>query len=88
MILLVGLPGSGKTTVARKLEREHHALRLSLDEWMIPLFGQPETDGKRDAFATTSVDLDRWRAMFDVPDEAELAGSPPAGTTVRLVELA
>jgi hypothetical protein len=119
------------------------------DEWMIPLFGQPESDGKRDVlegrmiilalqllrlntnvvldfgcwareeraalqwlaereettfrlvylpvdrvtqlerierrrtdaphqtFAITSVDLDRWRAMFDVPDDAELAGSPP-----------
>jgi predicted kinase len=37
-----------QATVARKLEREHHALRLSPDEWMIPLFGEPEADGKRD----------------------------------------
>ena len=48
MILVVGLPGSGKTTVARKLEREQHALRLGPDEWMIPLFSEPEADGKRD----------------------------------------
>jgi predicted kinase len=44
----VGLPGSGKTTLARRLAAEQHAVRLSPDEWMIPLFGVPEGDGKRD----------------------------------------
>ncbi len=37
--LMVGLPGSGKTTEARKLEQEYHALRLTTDEWHIRLFG-------------------------------------------------
>ena len=37
--LMVGLPGSGKTTLARKLETEHSALRLTVDEWHIRLFG-------------------------------------------------
>ncbi|MEF2278903.1 AAA family ATPase [Deinococcus sp. YIM 134068] len=46
--LLVGLPGSGKTTLARRLEEEHAALRLTPDEWMTPLFGAGEADGKRD----------------------------------------
>lgn len=45
--LLVGLPGSGKTTLARRLEQEHAALRLTPDEWMEPLFGAGEADGKR-----------------------------------------
>jgi predicted kinase len=36
--LLCGLPGSGKTTVARRLEREHAAVRFTLDEWMLALF--------------------------------------------------
>lgn len=45
--LLVGLPGSGKTTLARRLEAEHRALRLSPDEWMMPLFGAGNVDGKR-----------------------------------------
>jgi predicted kinase len=40
LYLLVGLPGSGKTTKARQLEVEASALRLTLDEWMIPLFGR------------------------------------------------
>lgn len=46
--LTVGLPGVGKTTLARRLAREHGAVRLTPDEWMIPLFGDPEADGKRD----------------------------------------
>jgi predicted kinase len=37
--LMVGLPGSGKTTLARRLEREHAALRLTVDEWHVRLFG-------------------------------------------------
>jgi len=37
--LTVGLPGVGKTTLARDLERASGALRLTPDEWMVPLFG-------------------------------------------------
>ncbi|MGZ4496719.1 MAG: AAA family ATPase, partial [Nocardioides sp.] len=37
--LPVGLPGSGKTTLARRLESERHALRLTKDEWVKALFG-------------------------------------------------
>lgn len=44
--LLVGLPGAGKTTLARRLERAG-ALRLTPDEWMKPLFGVDDIDGKR-----------------------------------------
>lgn len=47
LFLLVGLPASGKTTEARKLEKTHQALRLSADEWMIPLFGHADPDHKR-----------------------------------------
>lgn len=37
--LMVGLPGSGKTTEAKRLERELPALRLTPDEWHLRLFG-------------------------------------------------
>jgi predicted kinase len=37
--LMVGLPCSGKTTLARQLEDEYSALRLTVDEWHIRLFG-------------------------------------------------
>src|SRR3954453_7478116 len=48
LLLMVGLPGAGKTTRAKELAAAHRALRLTPDEWMIPLFGEPNADGKRD----------------------------------------
>ncbi|MFT3867010.1 MAG: AAA family ATPase [Nibricoccus sp.] len=37
--LIHGIPGSGKTTFARKLEQDLHAVRFSPDEWMVTLHG-------------------------------------------------
>ncbi len=37
--LMVGLPCSGKSTYARQLAQELHALLLSLDVWHLRLFG-------------------------------------------------
>jgi predicted kinase len=52
LLLMCGLPGSGKTTLARGLERERDALRLTPDEWIARLFGQhltpPALDWCRD----------------------------------------
>jgi len=60
LYLLCGLPGSGKTTLARKLEREAPALRLCPDEWMAPLFGtnipRDELDSHR-----TPVETVQWQ---------------------------
>ena len=39
LFLTVGLPGSGKTTVARRIEVEEKALRLTKDEWVKALYG-------------------------------------------------
>jgi predicted kinase len=47
MTLLIGLPESGKTTLAKQLEVERAALRLTPDEWMSPLFGAGEHQGRR-----------------------------------------
>lgn len=47
--LMVGLPCSGKTTLARRLEQEFCALRLTPDEWHIRLFGQDVEDTDHDA---------------------------------------
>jgi predicted kinase len=46
--LTCGLPGVGKTTLARRLAEESSALRLTPDEWMAPLFGDSDAGGRRD----------------------------------------
>ncbi len=48
LFLTVGLPGAGKTTRARQLAAEHSILRLTPDEWMAPLFGHSDAQGRRD----------------------------------------
>jgi predicted kinase len=49
LYLMVGLPCSGKTTLARTLEQKHAALRLTPDEWQVRLFGQDAADPQHDA---------------------------------------
>lgn len=51
LIVLCGLPYSGKTTLARRIEVERPALRLSPDEWIEPLLPS----------AWTREELDRFR---------------------------
>ena len=48
LVLTVGLPGAGKTTVARRLAAELPAVRLTPDDWMKPLFGVSDVDGARE----------------------------------------
>lgn len=40
LFLMVGLPATGKTSAARRLEVEHNALRLTKDEWIKALYGE------------------------------------------------
>lgn len=53
--LMVGLPCSGKTTLARQLETKHNALRLTLDEWHIRLFGHDFGDNMDESDQTRHV---------------------------------
>lgn len=48
LYLTVGLPGAGKTTWARHRAEEQRILRLTPDEWMAPLFGDSDAEGRRD----------------------------------------
>jgi predicted kinase len=48
LFLMVGHVGAGKSTRARELASECPALRLAPDDWMMPLFGHPDVDGKRE----------------------------------------
>ena len=45
--LMVGLPCSGKTTLAKQLERDLPALRLTPDEWMIKVVEDAYDEPKR-----------------------------------------
>jgi predicted kinase len=47
--LMVGLPCSGKTTLAQKIEHERSALRLTPDEWQVRLFGQDAEEPEHNA---------------------------------------
>ncbi len=47
--LMVGLPCSGKTILARQIENEQSALRLTPDEWQVTLFGQDAAEPEHDA---------------------------------------
>jgi predicted kinase len=38
LYLMCGFVGAEKTTLAKKLEKQNHAIRFSTDEWMIGLF--------------------------------------------------
>jgi predicted kinase len=48
LYLTVGLPGAGKTTLARLIADAHGILRLTPDEWMAPLFNDSDANGRRD----------------------------------------
>ena len=51
--LIVGLPCSGKTTLARQLETKYSALRLTTDEWHIRLFGYDYWDNMTESDEAT-----------------------------------
>lgn len=58
---MCGLPCAGKTTLAKQIERERSALRLTADEWITRLFGADlslETlDAARDPVESVLWDL-------------------------------
>jgi len=61
LILISGLPGSGKTTVAKRLEAERNAIRMCPDDWIEALLEDPqnsqEKDRLRDAVENLQWDL-------------------------------
>lgn len=72
LFVMVGMVGAGKTTEARRIAAERRAVRLSPDEWMIPLFGQAfrgdQYTSRRDVLEgrLISVALEVLRAGVDV----------------------
>ena len=64
LFLLCGLPGSGKTSLAREIERDHNALRFCPDEWMAPLFGTNLPEEQLAAYRTP-VETVQWEVAAD-----------------------
>ena len=55
--LMVGLPGSGKTTEARRIAAETGAIRFTPDDWHLALFGDDLADPDHDRRHTVIEDL-------------------------------
>ncbi len=56
--MICGLPGSGKTTLARKLESELPAIRFSPDEWLEPFFGGMDYVNRWEEYCKQRVKLE------------------------------
>ncbi|MBK8445563.1 MAG: ATP-binding protein [Micropruina sp.] len=57
LFLAVGLPGTGKTTDARRIEAEQRALRLTKDEWMKALYGLANPSAASDVIEGRLIDI-------------------------------
>jgi predicted kinase len=55
--LICGLPGSGKTTLATRLEGNLPALRLEPDEWMARIVGDGYDEAKRAAVESVQWEI-------------------------------
>ena len=70
LFLICGLPGSGKTTLAKKLEQTHNALRLCPDEWITQILADPndiaELDRLRDPVESLQWDVAKRTLLLGV----------------------
>lgn len=57
LFLTVGLPGTGKTTAARRIEVEENALRLTKDEWVKALHGPANPPSASDVIEGRLIEI-------------------------------
>lgn len=59
MILVCGLPGSGKTTFATRLEAERNAIRMCPDDWIEAVLADPN-DANEKARLRDAIEILQW----------------------------
>lgn len=57
LFLTVGLPGTGKTTAARRIEVDKKALRLTKDEWVKALYGSANPSAASDVLEGRLIEI-------------------------------
>jgi predicted kinase len=59
LILICGLPGSGKTTLAKRFEAERNAVRMCPDDWIEALLADPNDSSEKDRLRNVVENL-QW----------------------------
>lgn len=60
LFLICGLPGAGKTTLAKELEVQHSAIRFSPDEWITQIIADVNDKAELDRLRTP-VETVQWQ---------------------------
>src|SRR5580700_5672155 len=64
--MMCGLPGSGKTTLAKQLEEKHNAVRLCPDEWMAQIVGDGYDEARRGGVEAVQLGLAQRLLPFGI----------------------
>jgi hypothetical protein len=72
LFLTVGLPCTGKTTAARRIEIEQKALRLTKDDWVKALYGHENPPSAQDVIEGRLIQVGLRQAAADLGAMVEM----------------